>query len=233
MTYTFNKLILQNQRTVQLELERNKAELRAFQAQINPHFMYNTFSSIKWMNKAGKKEQVDQMIDLLSDLFRFGINEENALIPVQEEVRHAQAYVNIQKIRFADQLTCRFDVSPEAEDILVPKLILQPLIENSIYHGIRELEDFHGIIEIQIHLDGAALLLCVTDNGKGFSPERLAEIKSRMDSPQPGAASGIGLLNVYRRLQLHYGRRFAMRIASEPYRKTEVSIRLDLVLPKK
>lgn len=228
LTYAFNKMTMQVKRVYDLESERNLAELKALQAQINPHFMYNTFESIRWMNKAGDMESVDQMIGYLSILFRLGISAEKSLLTLYEEVEYSNAYLSIQKMRYGDQLCYCWEIDPETKQLLVPKLILQPLIENSIHHGIRELERTQGILEIKSSLLQDQLVLSVSDNGPGFTEQERERQEYLFLHPESNEAGSVGLNNVYRRLFYCYGDNFSMEIQSMPYQRTTILLRLPI-----
>lgn len=228
LTHAFNQMTAQLHTVYDLETERNKAELSALQAQINPHFMYNTFESIRWMNKMGDSHSVEMMIENLSDLFRLGISAEKNWLSVEEELRYAKAYMSIQKMRYEDQLHYRWEIQEETNEIIIPKLILQPLLENSIYHGIRQLTDHSGLIVIRTLISGENLMIQVSDNGPGFSPEEIQVQKKLFVNPQDNPHGSIGLNNVYRRLMFSYGERFTMEIDSVPYESTIISITLPM-----
>jgi len=226
LTYAFNKMTRQVKRVYDLESERNRAELKALQAQISPHFMYNTFESIRWMNKSGDRESVDHMIGYLSILFRLGISADKSLLALHEEVEYSDAYLSIQKMRYGDQLCYRWEVDPETRQLLVPKLILQPLIENSIYHGIRELENTQGLLVIKSRLSGNRLVLSVSDNGPGFTDQERERQEHLFLHPESNESGSIGLNNVYRRLFYCYGENFSMEIQSVPYQQTTILLSL-------
>lgn len=223
----FNNMLERVGRVISLEKEKTRAELNALQCQINPHFLCNSFELIKWLSDSGEKEKVERMVNNLTQLFRLGINEKKTWITLEEEAGYTQAYLNIQKMRYEDILKVHWDLTPELLELLVPKLILQPLVENSIYHGIREIENGVGTIEIRGRICNGYCILQISDNGKGFQKERLAEIREHLAHPESYRES-IGLFNVNKRLRLFYGEAYQIQIQSEPFVKTTITLRLPI-----
>lgn len=223
----FNEMLERVGHVISLEKEKNRAELNALQCQINPHFLCNSFELIKWLSDSGENEKVELMVNNLTQLFRLGINEKKTWITLEEEVGYTKAYLNIQKMRYEDILKVRWDLAPELLELLVPKLILQPLVENSIYHGIREIEDGVGTIEICGHIRDGFCILEISDNGKGFSKGRLEEIRKHLEETDDYRES-IGLFNVNKRLRLFYGKGYHINIQSEPFVRTTITLYLPL-----
>lgn len=151
------------------EVNLRKTELRALQAQINPHFLYNTLDSISWMCEQGKNKDAVVMVNALAQLFRISISKGHELIPIRSEVQHAKSYLQIQSVRYKDQFSYRFEVDESCLDYLCNKITLQPIIENAIYHGINGLVD-EGEIIIRIESRGDDILATVEDNGVGMEP---------------------------------------------------------------
>lgn len=213
------------------ELTLRKTELRALQAQINPHFLYNTLDSIKWMCEQGKNEDAVKMIGALARLFRISISRGHELIPLRDELRHAESYLVIQSYRYRDRFAYRFETDESLlDDCLCNKITIQPLIENAIYHGIGNIPDDGGIT-IRVHRDAAEdapdgdILIEVEDNGVGMTEAQCAAIlqKERSDS------SGIGIKNVNDRLKIFFGEKYGITIRSEPDVGTCVTVRLPYV----
>lgn len=223
LTSAFNDMLERVGQVVELEKENNKVELVALRSQINPHFLYNAFEQIKWMSDAGEKENVEYMINQLTQLFRIGINEQKIFIPVAEEIEYTKAYLNIQLLRYENSFTVHWEIEEKMLEYPVPKLILQPLVENAIAHGIRELEDANGTLSIYGNIQQDRLVFRVCDTGPGFTPERLAEVKEALQSREQVSRS-IGLFNVNRRLTLYFHDQYQIQITSEPYRQTEIRI---------
>ena len=205
------------------EVNLRKTELKALQAQINPHFLYNTLDSISWMCERGKNEEAVAMVSALAQLFRISISKGHELIPIRSEIQHAKSYLQIQSVRYKDQFSYRFEVDESCLDYLCNKITLQPIIENAIYHGINGLVD-EGQIVIRIQSSGDDILAIVEDNGVGMEPEQIEAIFRRSDSK-----SGIGIKNVNDRLKIWFGDAYGITIESEPDIGTRVIVRM----PKK
>ncbi len=203
------------------EITLRKTELKALQAQINPHFLYNTLDSIQWMCEQGENEDAVRMVGALAKLFRISISHGNELITIRDEVKHAQNYLIIQSFRYKNQFTYSFYVDPEIEDCLCNKITIQPLIENAIYHGLDRMVD-EGKITVTVKPDGEDILIAVADNGVGMTEEQCRKIlqKERSDS------TGIGVKNVNDRLKIHFGERYGISIESELDVGTTVTVRI-------
>ena len=206
------------------EINLRKTELKALQAQINPHFLYNTLDSIAWMCEQGRNDEAVQMVNALAQLFRISISRGHELIPIRSELRHAESYLKIQKHRYKNQFSYRFDVDESCLDFLCNKITLQPIIENAIYHGINGLVD-EGEIVITLRADGADVVFTVADNGVGMEEEQIQAIlrKERSDH------TGIGIKNVNDRLKIYFGEGYGITIDSEPDVGTTVTIRMPQV----
>ncbi len=206
------------------ELNLRKTELRALQAQINPHFLYNTLDSISWMCEQGKNEEAVVMVNALARLFRISISKGHELIPIRSEVQHARSYLQIQSVRYKEQFRYSFDVEEDCMDYLCNKITLQPIIENAIYHGINGLVD-EGEIQIRVFSDGGDIVFLVTDNGAGMEPEQIQAIfRKGADSK-----TGIGIKNVDDRLKIWFGDAYGIQIDSVPDMGTRVRVRMPKV----
>lgn len=210
------------------ELKR-KSDLKALQAQINPHFLYNTLDSIIWMGEMGQNREVVQMTSALSKLFRISISKGRELIPIADEIAHVQSYLTIQEMRYREKFEYLIDISPAIYQETILKITLQPLVENAIYHGIKEV-DYKGQIEIIGRLEGDEILLEVRDNGRGMTPEELASLRQSIDSSSdtwPGAGRhGMGVKNVHERIKIYFGRDYGLRIESAPGEGTSLLVRI-------
>lgn len=206
------------------EINLRKTELKALQAQINPHFLYNTLDSIAWMCEQGRSAEAVQMVNALARLFRISISRGHELIPIRSELQHAESYLQIQKHRYKDQFTYHFDVDESLLDFLCNKITLQPIIENAIYHGINGLVD-EGEIRITLRADGEDILFIVADNGVGMEPEQIEAIMRKERSDR----TGIGIKNVNDRLKIYFGEKYGIVIDSEPDEGTRVSVRMPRV----
>ena len=205
------------------ETALRRTELRALQAQINPHFLYNTLDSIQWMCEQGKTEGAAEMVRALARLFRISISRGKELIPIKDELRHAESYLIIQSFRYSGSFTYSFCVDKSLEECLCNKITIQPLIENSLYHGIADMDD--GEIKITVKRsedDPEDILITVADNGVGMTDEQCAAIlaKERSDSV------GIGVKNVNDRLKIYFGDKYGISIKSELDVGTEVTVRI-------
>jgi two-component system sensor histidine kinase YesM len=195
-----------------------RAELRMLQAQINPHFLYNTLDAIMWQAEAKNTEEVIHITRALSDFFRISLSAGEEWITVAQERRHLEGYLSIQKVRYRDILSYSIELDPEIDTEIVPKLLLQPLAENAIYHGIK-LKRGGGKITITGKRAGDYLYFCVQDTGTGMSPERLEEIRRalRQENVQMDSTtgSGFGLKNVDMRIRLYYSQQEGLQIESD------------------
>lgn len=202
------------------------SEVNALQAQINPHFLYNTLDSIVWMAENGKAGDVITMVTSLARLFRISISRGRNIITVKEEVEHARNYLTIQKMRYKNKFQFKIDVQNEALDCRTLKLVLQPIIENSIYHGIEYMVD-EGFINITAAIEDGKLMYEVRDNGLGMSREVLDGLLSQKSGN--GKPSGVGIKNVNERIQLYYGKEYGLQIESEEEVGTIVRIWLPAI----
>ncbi len=215
--------VLRDQIVEEQEAKR-KSELDALQAQINPHFLYNTLDSIVWMAENGKSRGVITMVTALARLFRISISKGENFITIQEELEHAKNYLIIQDIRYKNKFKYRIEAQAEILGYKTLKLILQPIIENSIYHGIEYMVD-EGLIDITVSQIDDRVLLKVSDNGLGMSPKILENLLST----EPSSTSGVGIKNVNERIQLSFGKKYGIQVESELESGTTVSIWLPVM----
>lgn len=216
MAKQLNKLIDQ----VKIEQDKLKmAELKTLQAQINPHFLYNTLDTILWQAEEGKTESVIRMTQALADFFRISLNSGQEWTNVEHELRHVEGYLTIQKTRYHDILDYRIEVDKEIMSCEMLKLLLQPLVENALYHGIKEKRG-GGWIMVTGSREGDRLSFCVRDTGKGMTPEQLHAVCESLKSGKSARiqygerGSGFGLSNVDLRLRLYYHQEEGLRIVS-------------------
>ena len=218
--------------------EKRRTEMDALQSQINPHFLYNTLESVVWMIESGKKEDAVFMVTELASFFRISLSGGKNVIRLSQEIQHAKNYMNIQKIRFKDKFTVDFQVSEEALSCLTVKLILQPILENAIYHGMEGMDE-DGEIHVRGKLvkegEHSIVLLSVEDNGLGMTEEKARELLRKESeevdfSTQKKRGSGVGLINVHRRIQLRFGAQYGLQIHSEPDEGTVVELRFPAIL---
>ncbi len=204
--------------------------MKALQSQITPHFLYNTFDMIIWLAEACKTNEVIDVTRAFSSFFRVSLSRGREWITVSEEMEHVRSYLIIQKIRYRDILDYAIDVDEDVLERKMLKLLLQPLVENALYHGIKNKRG-KGRIEIKGSRSGSAMRFTVTDNGCGMEPERLAHVLEQID---PNYASEelsdvYGLYSVTRRLRLYYGEEASISIESEWQKGTVVSLFLPEV----
>lgn len=197
-------------------------ELRLIQAQVNPHFLYNTLDTIVWLIEGGMTDDAVEMISSLSIFFRTSLSKGNDIIPLSEEERHTLSYLEIQQYRYRDILEFEINIPKELSGIPVPKLSIQPLAENALYHGIKNRRG-KGKILIEGREEEDALVLTVSDNGQGMTPERFHEVQEAI---RTGERAGFGLAAVAERIALYYGPGYGMKIFSEEGKGTTVEIRL-------
>lgn len=212
--------LLEKQMEDQQSLHR--AELELLQAQINPHFLYNTLDSIAILAESEREEDVVDMVTSLSTFFRNSLSDGQDIIPLRSEVAQATSYLEIQQIRYSDIMNYEIDVPEDIMDCMVPKLILQPLIENALYHGIKNRRG-RGTIRITGLREENDLLLKVRDNGAGIEPGHLRELQAGVFLERHG---GLGLKNVSQRIRLYCGEGYGLQFWSEAGSGTEVTIRL-------
>ena len=208
----------------QEEINLRKTELKALQAQINPHFLYNTLDSIAWMCEQGQNADAVQMVHALARLFRISISKGHELIPIAKEIEHAESYLQIQKYRYKNRFSYDFQVDPSCLDYLCNKITLQPIIENAINHGLDLLVE-EGHIQVEVKPDGDDIVFRVIDDGVGMSPEQVQAIMNQ----KPKDHTGIGIRNVNDRLRIYFGKQYGLRIASVPDEGTCVEIRMPKV----
>ena len=196
--------LLENQR------ERNEAQIRMLQAQLNPHFLCNTLDTMKWISKIHHVPQVADMSTNLADILRFCISPEE-FVPLRRETEIVARYVEIQRIRLSGSFAFVLDIPPELEEALVPKMMLQPIVENALLHGLSGQPD--GAVEVRARREGAVLRLTVLDNGVGLPPELEGPYACR---DQEETRGHLGLYNVDTILRKHYGEQFGLCLENRP-----------------
>lgn len=226
LTKAYNSLIKEiDQHTEQLlheQQERRKADLNALQMQINPHFLYNTLSSIKYLAKMHRTEEVDQTIDSLISMLQSTLGSTEDVVTVTTEIETLKHYVFINQIRYGNQIKVHYEIGESCEDLLIPKLIIQPFVENSFFHA------FPGSVSGNIHIFitqyNEKLLIEIMDDGIGMSPNQQSTKEKKKYH-----LSGIGIQNVHGRVQLLYGQNYGVQIESEEGYGTAVKILLPII----
>ncbi|MDT3417266.1 MULTISPECIES: sensor histidine kinase [Brevibacillus] len=205
---------------------KRKSELEVLQAQINPHFLYNTLNSVVRMVGIGKNEDVITTITALSKLFRISLSKGKNIITVQEELEHVRNYLVIQKMRYKNKFTYEITAQDEVLPCKTLKLLLQPIVENAIYHGIEPLAD-QGRITVSAERSDGDILFRVRDNGLGIPPHVLEQIGSGQIKSKDG--SGVGIKNVHERIRLFFGEAYGLSIESDEETGTTVTIRIPMI----
>ena len=197
-------------------------ELQALSSQINPHFLYNTLDTIIWMAEFQDSQRVVQVTKSLATYFRLALNQGKDLISLSDEINHVRQYLFIQKQRYGDKLEYEIDEEPAFDNLVLPKLVLQPLVENALYHGIKEKEG-QGHIKVSVQRQDTGLVIRIEDDGVGF--------QAAGDSSQSQLKrGGVGLQNVDQRLKLHFGDNYQMKINSVPSKGTIVEIYINKIV---
>ena len=202
----------------QIELNR--------QEQINPHFLYNTLDAIVWLIETGKNEQAEEMVTSLSTYFRSFLSNGRDIVTMTQEEQHIRSYLEIQQVRYKDILDYKIDIDPAIARCLIPKITLQPLVENAIYHGIKPKRG-KGSITVTGTLAGALVTVRVEDTGAGMTPEERSGLLRQLEADE---AKGFGLISAYKRLQLMYGSQCRFEIESTPGAGTSITITFPLRL---
>ena len=218
MTHRIHELMEQN---VHEQEEKRKSELKALQSQINPHFLYNTLDSIIWMAEGKKNEEVVLMSASLARLLRQSISNEDEVVPIANEVEYARGYLTIQKMRYKDKLEFQIEVDSSILYIPLIKLVLQPIIENAIYHGLKYKES-KGLLIVKGFMKDGNAVLQVIDDGVGMDEETLAHIYDKHKVNYH--SNGVGVYNVQKRLKLYYGEDYGITYTSELGKGTTATI---------
>lgn len=218
MTHRIHELMEQN---VHEQEEKRKSELQALQSQINPHFLYNTLDSIIWMSEGKKNEEVVLMTASLARLLRQSISNEDEVVPIANEVEYARGYLTIQKMRYKDKLEFQIEVDSSILYIPLIKLVLQPIIENAIYHGLKYKES-KGLLIVKGFMKDGNAVLQVIDDGVGMDEETLAHIYDKHKVNYH--SNGVGVYNVQKRLKLYYGEDYGITYTSELGKGTTATI---------
>jgi two-component system sensor histidine kinase YesM len=209
-----------------LELENVRAELKYLQAQIDPHFLFNTLNAILVLCVRNGYTELAEIISPLSKIMRRMVDTSRDIIPLKEELEFVRMVLKIEQFRFGEKLQYTFDISDEAMEVPVPVMCVQGLVENACKHGIQHITG-QGVVLISARVEGGMLFIDVSDNGAGISPKRLYDLQKFISSPEDMKGS-VGLQNIYRRLKLHYGVMVSLTLANAQDRGTIVSIRIPV-----
>lgn len=208
----------------QEKIAQKNAEMEALQAQINPHFLYNTLDSVNWMLIDKGDFEISEVIVSLGDLMKYCVDKHNSMVPLEMEIQYVLSYLKIQKNRLEDKLNYEIQVADDVRHWMVPKLILQPIVENSILHGIDQAKAAGQVLITAKEYEGV-LSITVKDNGTGMTPEELRHLCDTLED-ENDRSSSIGLRNVERRIRLHYGEEYKLFIESTIGRGTRVVVRI-------
>lgn len=200
------------------------AEFNSLQAQINPHFLYNTMDMINWMALQGQTDEISHAVQSLSRFYKLTLSRKKGISTIARELEHVTIYVQLQNMRYHDSIELITDIPDELSEYQIPKLTLQPVVENSILHGILEKESKSGTIVITGWMENEDVVLLISDDGVGISPEILSTILSGNGKSQSGGTN-IAVYNTHRRLQILYGNDYGLTYSSKPGEGTEVEIR--------
>jgi two-component system sensor histidine kinase YesM len=218
--------------------QKRLLELRALQAQINPHFLYNALDSIIWMIELGENEEAIDVTSSLARFFRLGISRGSEYITVRTELEYLETYLSIQKIRYKKKLDYELSFEPEIYECRVLKLLVQPLVENAIYHGIKNKET-PGIVRVSGKREGGTLVIKVDDDGVGMDSASLAALRARVADPSfreaeidssRMSAGGVGVRNVQERIRLCFGGGYGISYESAPGAGTSATIRIPAIV---
>jgi two-component system sensor histidine kinase YesM len=229
LTRCFNYMLLKISDLLEQQYNYGKRikelEIRSLQAQINPHFLYNTLDLIKWKAIKYKDSDVQNLVMALSEYYRKGLSKGADFVTLQSEIAHITSYVYIQNMRFDDCVRMRCVVDEKASRCLLPKLTLQPLVENAITHGILESESGKGNVLVRTFLQGDILYIAIVDDGCGMPPEKAANIFEWTKS-NPVTGSGYGLRNINERIRLSFGENYGLSFISYPERGTAAVLKI-------
>jgi len=251
---SFNAMLTQIAKLISLveskEKQKKEAELRILHANIKPHFLYNTLDTIQWMARKNGAEDVSEMVDSLAKLFRIGLSNGQDAILLIDEVEHVISYLKIQQTRYRDKLFFDIQIDPDVKRFLLLKLILQPIVENAIYHGIKERRG-PGHIQISVRQEKDYVIIKVVDDGLGMSKETLDKLNQRLtntlqeiqqqstsdDSDEEQIAlkvnrmiGGYGIMNVHTRIVLSFGENYGISVESQEGKGTVVTIIHPIVI---
>lgn len=232
--HSFNIMTIKIKELMDERMEKQKklknAEFKVLQAQINPHFLYNTLDTIVWMAETGHNDKVIHLVRELSNFFRKSISKGRDVITVQEEFEHVSSYLSILKVRYRDTMDYSIQVMDSIEKFNIPKFTLQPLVENALYHGIKNKRGNGKIIVRGSRINEQEMLFEVVDNGIGMDEEKLRTVKRSLDLDhgENSDAGSFGMSNVHQRIQLYYGNKYGLQINSTINEGTQVSVTIPL-----
>lgn len=199
-------------------------ELQLLQAQVNPHFLYNVLDVILWLVEADRKQDAVHMLEQLSLFFRTSLSKGEDIIPLKEEIKHTRSYMEIQQARFRDIMEYEIILPKDLEEFCIPKLTIQPLVENALYHGVKQKRG-KSMIRVVCREQEADILIIVEDNGSGMKPERKMEVEQALN--KEGNSAGFGLAAVHERIRLYFGETYGVKIFSKYGEGTRIEVRIS------
>ena len=230
--------VLLKTRAESVKTHDKQIELAALQSQINPHFLYNTLESIRGQAVLDGNEEIARMVEALARFFRYSISRRGNVVPLRDELANIRNYMMIQRYRFNNRFSLEILIDEEdkaAFDYTIPRLVIQPIVENAIFHGLEEIEE-KGKVTIEIILTDGSMIITISDNGKGMTKRELSELQERMhssefspkDLQEQFKKTGIALPNIHKRIQLLFGKQFGLQIYSTPNLGTDVEMTLPI-----
>ena len=231
MIHSFNRMVRELKASIeeneQVQQKKHQAEVRALQSQINPHFLVNTLNSIRFMAQVSKFDGIRKMAEALIKILSCSFRGSISFYTVREELDVLDSYLYLMKIRYSDGFEVVYDIDETCLDCKVPRLILQPIVENSIVHGLAEKEDDIGHLTVRLKASGDSLIFTVEDDGRGMTEEEIRQLLTPRERAE-GDNTSIGVENVLSRLKLNFGSRYGIRMESQPgqYTKTILTIPL-------
>lgn len=240
LTHAFDKMVKRTKQLIenvyQSEIYQKEAELNALQAQINPHFLYNTLQTIDMMAEEEGVDDISDACQALSKIFRYSINRGREFVQVKEEIKHVKNYMLIQKLRFGEKLEIGYEVEKDCEDLYIVKLLIQPLVENAVVHGIENVLGKCKVL-IRVFQQGEYLYVEVEDNGNGIGEQKLRKLNERLEKSSEqkmvheegySGGSSIGLENTNTRIKLYFGQKYGIKIESKEGAGTKVRLKLPV-----
>lgn len=218
------RLKRQIEKNAEQEKQRRGTELALLQAQINPHFLYNTLDTIIWLIESGEISSAVIMVDSLSNFFRFSLSRGKSVITLAEEEQHIRSYLEIQQMRYRDLMEYEIDIPDELKEFTLPKLTLQPLVENALYHGIK-ITRRKGFIRVTGRLQDECMILQVADDGSGMTEERLNAVRASLADDR---SEGFGMRTVHQRIQILFGGEYGLTVESTPDAGTSVIVTIPM-----
>jgi len=219
------RLIRQIEKNTEQEKQRRRTEFALLQAQINPHFLYNTLDTIVWLIESEEISGAVKMVASLSNYFRITLSRGKNVITIEEEEQHVRSYLEIQQMRYRDLMDYEIDIPDQLKQYILPKLTLQPLVENALYHGIKNRRR-KGFIRLTGRAENGRIILEVTDEGRGMTEERLEEVRASLNE---GTSEGFGLRTVHQRIQILFGPEYGLSLES----KLDVGTKVIVTIPMK